>query len=64
MEPLEPDREDITAHAAPAPGWHRTRAGIKQRAAWMEEYLGKGWVELEPGIYSPADSSSHTEPIE
>ncbi len=54
MDTSDHPTEDVTAHAAPAPEWQRTRAAITQRAAWIEEYLGDGWIELEPGIYRRA----------
>ena len=63
MDTPELNIEDVSAHAAPAPEWRRTRAAIDQRAAWIEEYLGEGWVELEPGIYSRA-GSPQAEPAE
>ncbi len=41
---------------APTPGElaaaKRRKAAAQQRSRWLEQYLGDGWVELEPGIFS------------
>ena len=56
MDTADQQPADVIAHRAPAPEWQRTKAAIDQRAAWIEEYLGEGWVELEPGIYCLAQA--------
>jgi hypothetical protein len=41
---------------APTPGElaaaQRRKAAAQQRSRWLEQYLGEGWTELEPGIFN------------
>ncbi len=60
MDTVEPTNENLLAQLG-NDDWKRTRSAIKQRAAWIEEYLGEGWVEIEPGIYAFA-SGGQAEP--
>jgi hypothetical protein len=57
MAAAEPPVATDPPSAAEEAAERRREQLAEQRSRWLEQYLGDGWTEVEPGVYSFDDVS-------